>query len=105
MSDHLIPRSVYFLIFLALLVFTGVTISVAFVDLGPFNTVVAISIAVFKGLLVVLYFMHVRYSSRLTWVFAGAGFFWLIILFVLTMADFVSRDWLSLPVSDFLSQR
>lgn len=105
MSDHLIPRSVYFLIFLALLVFTGVTISVAFVDLGPFNTVVAISIAVFKGLLVVLYFMHVRYSSRLTWVFAGAGFFWLIILFVLTMADFVSRDRLSLPVSDFLSQR
>ncbi len=104
MSEHVVPKSVYFLIFVALLALTGATVWVASVDLGPLNTVVALSIAVFKGLLVVLYFMHVRYSSRLVWVFAGAGFFWLIILIGLTMSDMISRDWLGLPVSAFLSQ-
>ena len=105
MSQHKTPLYVYLLIFFALLLFTGITIWVAFLNLGPLNTVVAISIAVFKALLVVLYFMHLRYSSRLTWVFAGAGFFWLVILITLTMTDFLSRDWLPLPPSDFLSSR
>ncbi len=101
MSQHKTPLYVYLLIFFALLLFTGITIWVAFLNLGPLNTVAAISIAVFKALLVVLYFMHLRHSSRLTWVFAGAGFFWLIILITLTMTDFLSRDWLGIPPSEF----
>lgn len=102
MSAHITPKSVYFLIFFALIALTGITVWMAFLDLGPMNTVAALSIACVKGLMVVLWFMRVRYSSRLTWVFAGAGFFWLVILIGLTMSDFVSRGWLGTPVSEFL---
>ncbi len=104
MSQHKTTLYIYLLIFFSLLVFTGITIWVAFLNLGPLNTVAAISIAVFKALLVVLYFMHLRYSSRLTWVFAGAGIFWLVILITLTMTDFMSRDWLGIPPSEFISK-
>ena len=93
MSQHILPLSLYLRIFFALLVLTGITVTVAFLDLGPMNTFVAISIAVVKALLVILYFMHVRYASRLTWLFAGAGFFWLILLLGLMMTDFLSRGW------------
>lgn len=60
---------------------------------GGLNAVIALAIAVLKALLVILYFMHARYSSRLTWVFAGAGFFWLMILIGGTMDDFLTRNW------------
>ena len=94
-SPHpILPVSLYFAVFSALLVLTGITIGVAYIDLGALNTVAALSIAVVKGTLVVLYFMHVRYSSRLVWAFAGAGFFWLIFLIGLTMSDFLSRGWI-----------
>ena len=69
----------------------------AFFDLGVFNTPVALTIACTKALLVVLFFMHVRYGTRLTWVVVSAGFFWLGILIVLTMSDYLSRGWLGLP--------
>ena len=75
------------------LALTGV--GVAYFDLGPFNMVVMISIAVVKAVLVVLYFMHVRYGTHLTWVFAGAGFVWLAIMLVLTMQDYFTRGWLT----------
>ena len=78
MSHPLVPLKVYYAIFTALIVFTVITVAVAFVDLGFFNTAIAVTIAVVKALLVLLYFMHVRYSSRLTWVFAGAGMLWLL---------------------------
>lgn len=91
---HVAPRSLYYAIFLALLVGTVITVAVAFVDLGLLNNVVMLTIACTKALLVVLYFMHVRWSSRLTWVVVGAGFFWLLILFGLTMTDYVSRGWI-----------
>lgn len=93
MSGHLVPLKIYYGIFGALLVLTGVTVAVAFVDLGPLNTVVALSIAVFKALLVVLYFMHVRYSSRLTWVFVAAGFVWFLVMIGFTLTDFQTRPW------------
>ncbi|MFN0242622.1 MAG: cytochrome C oxidase subunit IV family protein [Planctomycetota bacterium] len=93
MSGHLVPLKIYYGIFGALLVLTGVTVAVAFVDLGPLNTVVALSIAVLKALLVVLYFMHVRYSSRLTWVFVAAGFVWFLIMIGFTLTDFQTRLW------------
>lgn len=98
MSQHLIlPQRVYFRVFAALLLLTLVTVAVAYIDLGPLNNVVALSIAVTKTVLVILYFMHVRYSSRLTWVFVGAGFFWLVLMIALTLSDVFSRGWLPPP--------
>jgi cytochrome c oxidase subunit 4 len=88
-----IPVRTYVLVFIGLLVLTAVTTAVAFVDLGAeWNSALAIAIAVVKALLVILFFMHVRYSRPLTWVFVGAGFFWLVILFVLTFADYLTRE-------------
>jgi cytochrome c oxidase subunit 4 len=94
LSEHVVPLKIYYAIFVALLVGTAVTVGVAFLDLGPLNTVVAITIAVLKALLVILYFMHVKYSSRLTWVFAGAAFVWLVLMIGLTIADFDTRGWI-----------
>jgi cytochrome c oxidase subunit 4 len=92
-AGHVAPKSLYYTIFLALIVGTVITVAVAFVDLGAFNNVVMLTIACAKALLVVLFFMHVRWGTRLTWVVAGAGFFWLLILFSITMADYMSRGW------------
>lgn len=94
MSEHLVPRKVYFAVFAALMVLTAVTTAVAFVDLGPWNTVVALGIALLKATLVALFFMHVKYSPRLTQITLAGGIFWLAILIVLTLSDFVSRGWL-----------
>jgi cytochrome c oxidase subunit IV len=93
MSEHVVSRKTYFIIFFALLVLTAATVWVAYFDLGPLNVIVALSIAVLKATLVVLYFMHVRYSSKLTWVFVGAGFFWLAILVAFTLSDYATRNW------------
>ncbi|MDQ5857597.1 MAG: cytochrome C oxidase subunit IV family protein [Acidobacteriota bacterium] len=94
MSEHVVPRKVYFAVFAALLVLTAITTAVAFVDLGPWNTVVALGIAFLKATLVALFFMHVRYSTRLTQITVAGGLFWLAILIVLTLSDFLSRGWL-----------
>ena len=82
----------YFAVFIALLALTALTTGVAFIDLGGVgNIAVALSIAVIKAVLVALYFMHLRYSSPLTVIFAGAGIFWLGILVALTLSDYISR--------------
>ena len=94
MSAHIVPLRTYYAIFAALLGGTALTVWVSFLDLGPLNTVVAITIAVIKALLVVLFFMHVKYSSRLTWVFAAAGFVWLVLMIGFTIADFDTRGWI-----------
>ena len=91
------PVGVYLTIFGALMVLTVITVAVAFVNLGALNTVVALSIACFKASLVVLYFMHVKYSSRLTKLVVVAGIFFLAILLALTMSDYASREWLAAP--------
>ena len=91
---HVVAKKVYFGVFAALMVFTVVTILAAYRDLGPWNVIVALGIAVTKATLVVLYFMHVRYSDRLTWIVVGAGFLWLGVLLVLTLSDYSARDWL-----------
>jgi cytochrome c oxidase subunit 4 len=93
-GHHVVPVKVYLAIFGALMVLTTTTVLVAFVDLGPFNNVVMLGIAVLKATLVVLYFMHVRYSTRLIPLVAAGGFLWLLILFSFTMADYMSRGWL-----------
>jgi len=92
-AGHVAPKSMYVYVFLALLVGTGLTVAAAEVDLGAFNNIVMLLIACTKATLVVLFFMHVRWSSRLTWVVAGAGFVWLLILFGLGMSDYISRGW------------
>jgi len=93
MSGHVAPKSMYVMVFLALIVGTGLTVAAAEVDLGPLNNIVMLLIACTKAALVVLFFMHVRWSTRLTWVVAASGFFWLLIMFGLTMTDYLSRGW------------
>jgi cytochrome c oxidase subunit 4 len=93
MSGHVAPKSMYYAVFAALIVGTALTVAVAFVDLGAMNNVLMLGIASTKALLVILFFMHVRWSSRLTWVIAASGFVWLLILFGLTMTDYLSRGW------------
>jgi cytochrome c oxidase subunit IV len=83
----------YYGVFAALIVGTALTVAAAFIDLGAMNNVVMLGIAITKATLVILYFMHVRWSTRLTWVVAASGFFWLMILFGLTMQDYLTRGW------------
>jgi cytochrome c oxidase subunit 4 len=88
---HPTPR-LYVLIICILFALTFATWAIAFVDLGIWNPVVALTIAVIKAVLVILFFMHVRYSSRLTKVTVGAGFFWLLIMITLSLSDYLSRS-------------
>jgi len=91
MSEHIVSRGIYYAVFIALLVMTTLTLLVARIDLGRLNAVVALAIAVFKATLVVLFFMHVRYSSRLTRVVVASGLLWLIIMIAFMMSDYLTR--------------
>jgi cytochrome c oxidase subunit 4 len=91
MSGHISPVGSYYGIFGALMVLTAVTVGVAFVNLGALNFPVALAIAVLKATLVILFFMHAKYSSKLTKLFVGTAFFFLAILLGLTMTDYLSR--------------
>jgi cytochrome c oxidase subunit 4 len=91
MAEATVGRNTYYKVTAALMVLLGLTVAVYFVPLGTFGVVAALTIAFSKAVLIILYFMHVRYSSRLTMVMAGAGFFWLVILFALTFSDYLTR--------------
>jgi cytochrome c oxidase subunit 4 len=93
-TAHVAPKGLYYAVFLALIVGTGLTYAAALVDLGFLNNIVMLTIACAKALLVILFFMHVRWSSRLTWVVVASGFFWLLILFSITMSDYLTRGWI-----------
>src|SRR5215216_3972392 len=96
MSEHIVPVRIYVTIFLVLLLGTALTVMAAFYDFPwQLNTIVAMTIAITKATFVVLYFMHVRYSTRLVWVILTSALFWMGILFAFTLADFYTRDWLS----------
>ena len=96
MSEHIVPVRIYITIFLVLLAGTALTVVAAFVDFPwRFNTVIALTIAVVKATFVVLYFMHVRYSSRLVWVIVASALFWIGIMFALTLSDYFTRGWIS----------
>ena len=97
MTDHIDSIRTYVLVLLALLALTAVTTLVAFVDLGEFSVMVALAIAVCKMLLVALFFMHVRHSTRLTKLVVLGGLLWLAILLTLTLSDFTTRGWLGVP--------
>jgi cytochrome c oxidase subunit 4 len=94
MAQHSVSSRLYYRVFAALLGLTLLTVGMAFLDLGQLNTVIALTVAVGKALLVMLFFMHVRYSHRLTWVCVVAGLFWLALLLALTMSDYLTRSWL-----------
>ncbi|HTQ56392.1 MAG TPA: cytochrome C oxidase subunit IV family protein [Bryobacteraceae bacterium] len=97
MTAHVDSIKTYALVFIGLIIATVATTAVAFVDLGPFSVVVALAIAVCKMLLVALFFMHVRHSTRLTRLVVVGGLFWLLILLVFTMADVATRGWVGVP--------
>ena len=103
-AHHIVPLSTYLKVFAALMVLLVLTLAVAAVDFAKLgaewawvNVTVAVTVAVIKAALVILYFMHVRYSSRLVWFFAGAAFLWLVVMFALTFADYFSRHWIPSP--------
>jgi cytochrome c oxidase subunit IV len=89
---HVVPISTYLLVFFLLMVGTALTTGVAYIDLGRWNTVAALTIAVVKMLLVVLFFMHVKYATGLTRIVILAGFFWLGIMITLTCSDELTRN-------------
>ena len=104
MSEHIVPVKIYLTIFGVLLLGTALTVLAAFHDFTfsvggvnvQLNTIIALAIATTKATFVVLYFMHLRYSSRLTWVVLCSALFWLAIMFSLTLADYWSRGWVEI---------
>ncbi len=92
-EQHIVGPKVYLTIFFILLVLTATTTGVAFIDLGVFNAVIALAIACLKASLVVLFFMHIHYSSRLMKMTVAAGLFTFLLLMTLTMTDYISRAW------------
>ena len=97
MSEHIIPSKTYYAIWILLLILTGLTAWIATVDLGPLNTIVALLIASTKAVIVVLFFMHVKYTGeKMTKVVIISAIFWLLILLALSMVDYGTRHLLSL---------
>ncbi len=92
-EHHVVGPKTYLLILSALLVLTAVTTGVAYLDMGIFNPIIALAIACFKAVLVILFFMHIRYSSRVMMLTVGAGFFTFLVLITMTLSDYISRNW------------
>jgi cytochrome c oxidase subunit 4 len=90
---HVTPLWIYLVVFFALCVGTVLTVVAANIDLGWANTPIALLIATIKAILVILFFMHVIHSTRLTWVVIIGSFLWLGVLFVLTFSDYLTRLW------------
>lgn len=92
-EHHIVPLKVYFTIFAILMIGTALTVQAAFLDLGAFNTPIALAIAITKATVVVLYFMHVKYSDKMTKVVVLGSIFWLLLLLCITMIDYLTRSW------------
>src|SRR3954451_21627268 len=91
--SHVLPKRVYYTIFGILMLCTYLTVQNAFFDLGALNTIATLTIAIFKATIVVLFFMHVKYTTRLRWLVIIGSIFWLGILLTLTMGDYLTRAW------------
>ena len=96
-STHISSLKTYLNVFGTLMGLTVLTVVVAFFDLGPLNIVVAVTIASIKAYVVILYFMHVKYSNHVIWLTIAAGFIWLVLMLGLTIADYATRDWIPYP--------
>jgi cytochrome c oxidase subunit 4 len=94
MIHHVTPVRTYLIVYAILMALLILTIAVAYVDLGPFGVPVAMTIATTKAVLILLYFMHVKDSPKLVWVFSGAAFYWLLILLGLSFNDYATRGWI-----------
>lgn len=94
MADPTVSQTTYYRVTAVLMVLLGLTVGVYFVPLGPFNIVAALTIAFAKAILILLFFMHLRYSSHLVMMLAAAGFYTLVIMFALTFSDYISRVWI-----------
>jgi cytochrome c oxidase subunit IV len=94
MAQQVSSLTTYIIVFALLMLLLVATVGIRFVQLGPFNPIAAMGIAAIKALLIVMYFMHVRYSERLIWLVAGASLLWIGILFGLTFSEYVGRNWL-----------
>ncbi len=92
-EHHIVTPGSYLIIFATLLVFTGITVGAAYIPMGVFNPIVALAIASTKAVIVILFFMHVKYQSKLIKMTVGAGFFTFFVLIMMTMADYMSRAW------------
>ncbi len=97
MAGHVLPLKTYYSIFALLLALTGLTVAAAYIDMGALNIFVALGIAAVKATVVILFFMHVKYATKLTQLFVALGFCWLAILLGITSMDFASRAWISEP--------
>jgi cytochrome c oxidase subunit IV len=95
--EHTVSVRDYLVVFAILVVLLVATIGISFLPLGRFTLVVALAIAACKAVLIALYFMHLRFTNRLTWVFSGAALLWFGILVTLTLNDYLSRAWLAIP--------
>lgn len=94
MAEHISSKKLYITIWAILICFTVITAAVSRIDLGQLSGIVALTIATIKAMLVVLFFMHVKYiSDKMTVVVIVAGVFWLLVLMFLSMTDYVSRSW------------
>jgi cytochrome c oxidase subunit 4 len=96
-THHVVPIKTYGLVFAALMVLLVLTVIVSWYDLGALNLAIAMTIAIVKATLIILYFMHARYGSRLVWVFAASSFLFLFIMIAITFGDYLSRGWLDTP--------
>jgi cytochrome c oxidase subunit 4 len=92
-EHHIVTPAQYALVFVTLLVCTALTVLAATFDLGVFNPIIALAIACFKGVIVILFFMHVKYQSNLIKMTVGAGFFTFLVLITMTLSDYISRAW------------
>jgi cytochrome c oxidase subunit IV len=92
-AHHQAPLTAYFVVFFVLMILTVVTVWVSRIDLGALNTTVAMAIAITKATVVILWFMHVIHSPRLTWIVVISSFIWLAMMFVLFFADYATRSW------------
>ena len=96
--QHVISIGIYVGIWAILMVLTGLTVFASYVDMGDFNIIVALTIATIKGTLVVLFFMHLYYSSKLTKVTVIAAMFFLFLLLALSLTDYLTRSWMTNPM-------
>ena len=92
-EHHIVTPKTYSLVFASLLIGTAITVGAAYVDLGIFNPVVALAIACTKAVIVILFFMHVFFQSKLIKMTAAAGFFTFLVLIIMTLSDYMSRAW------------
>jgi cytochrome c oxidase subunit 4 len=92
-EHHVVTPKTYIIVFITLLVFTGITVGAAFVNLGIFNPIIALAIACTKAVIVILFFMHVFFQSKLIKMTVAAGFFTFMILITMTLSDYISRAW------------